>query len=156
MRQPQDVRAPSDSSAVIRVTRPAPPMYPASVPNSSQLPRNPRRRSGAYSAMKVDAPAYSPPVENPCTSRAASSSTGAQTPIVAYDGIRPMANVPAAIRIIVRASTFCRPTRSPSGPKTMPPSGRTRNAAAKAPKVESNCAVGLPDGKKTLPSVTAM
>ncbi len=67
-----------------------------------------------------------------------------------------MANVPAAIMIIVRARIFCRPTRSPSGPKTIPPSGRTRKAAANAPKVESSCAVGLPDGKKTLPSVTAM
>lgn len=131
-------------------------MYPARVPNSSQLPKKPRFLSGAYSAMKVEAPAYSPPVEKPWTSRAASSSRGAPTPIVAYDGIRPIAKVPAAIMIMVRARTFWRPTRSPSGPKTMPPSGRTRKAAAKAPKVDSNCAVGLPEGKKTLPSVTAM
>jgi hypothetical protein len=106
--------------------------------------------------MKVDAPAYSPPVEKPCTRRATSSRIGAPTPIVAYDGIRPIAKVPAAIMIMVRARTFWRPTRSPSGPKTMPPSGRTRKAAAKAPNVESSCAVGLPEGKKTLPSVTAM
>ncbi|CAM5474617.1 hypothetical protein SGRIM128S_06018 [Streptomyces griseomycini] len=58
-------------------------MYPASVPNSSQLPRKPRRLSGAYSAMKVDAPAYSPPVEKPCTRRAASNRIGAPTPIAA-------------------------------------------------------------------------
>ena len=131
-------------------------MYPASVPNSSQLPKKPRFLSGAYSAMKVDAPPYSPPVEKPCTRRARSSRIGAQTPIVAYDGIRPIANVPAAIMIMVTARTFCRPTRSPSGPKTMPPSGRTRNAAAKAPNVARSWAVGLPDGKKTLPRVTAM
>ncbi|CAM5591819.1 hypothetical protein SALBM217S_04419 [Streptomyces griseoloalbus] len=67
-----------------------------------------------------------------------------------------MAKVPAAIMIIVRARTFCRPTRSPSGPKTMPPSGRTRKAAAKAPNVDSSWAVALPVGKKTLPRVTAM
>ncbi len=48
-----------------QVTRPAPPMYPASVPNSSQLPGTRAGLSGAYSAMKVDAPAYSPPVEKP-------------------------------------------------------------------------------------------
>jgi hypothetical protein len=52
-------------------------MYPASVPNSSQLPRKPRFLSGEYSAMKVDAPAYSPPVEKPWTRRAARSSSGA-------------------------------------------------------------------------------
>ena len=66
-----------------------------------------------------------------------------------------MAKVPAAIMIMVTASTFWRPMRSPSGPKTMPPSGRTRKAAAKAPNVDSSWAVGLPDGKKTLPRVTA-
>lgn len=126
------------------------------MPNSSQLPRKPRRLSGAYSAMKVEAPAYSPPVENPWTRRARSSSSGAPTPIVAYDGIRPIAKVPAAIMIIVSARTFWRPIRSPSGPKTMPPTGRTRKAAAKAPNVDRSWAVGLPDGKKTLPSVTAM
>ncbi len=81
IRQPHESRSSEDSSAVISVTRPAPPMYPASVPNSSQLPRKPRLRSGAYSAMKVEAPAYSPPVEKPCTRRAASSRTGAPTPM---------------------------------------------------------------------------
>lgn len=131
-------------------------MYPASVPNSSQLPRKPRRLSGAYSAMKVEAPAYSPPVEKPWTRRAARRSSGAPTPIEAYDGIRPMAKVPAAIMIMVTARTFWRPTRSPSGPKTSPPSGRTRKAAAKAPNVDRSWAVGFPDGKKTLPRVTAM
>ncbi len=74
----------------------------------------------------------------------------------AYEGIRPIAKVPADIMIMVMARIFWRPIRSPSGPKTMPPMGRTRKAAAKVPNVDSNCAVGLPDGKKTCPSVTAM
>jgi len=58
--------------------------------------------------------------------------------------------------IIVIASTRWRPMRSPSGPNTMPPIGRTRKAAANVPKVAISCADGLLDGKNTLPNVTAM
>jgi hypothetical protein len=71
----------SPSTAVRTVTRPAAPTYPASVPSSRKLPKKPRRLSGAYSAMKVDAPPYSPPVEKPWTSRNRISSTGAQKPM---------------------------------------------------------------------------
>jgi hypothetical protein len=81
--------------------------------------------------MKVAAPPYSPPVEKPWISRATISSAGAQKPIVEYDGIRPTQNVAPDISRIVIASTRRRPTRSPSGPQTSPPSGRTRNDTAK-------------------------
>jgi len=37
----------------------------------------------------------------------------------------------------------------------MPPSGRTRKATAKVAKDDSNCAVSLPEGKKTRPMVPA-
>ena len=57
--------------------------------------------------------------------------------------------------IMVMASTRLRPTRSPSGPKTRPPSGRTKKAAAKVAKVDTTWAPGELDGKKTLPSVVA-
>ena len=50
-------------------------------------------------------------------------------------GMQPMAKVPAAIMIIVVASTLLRPMRSASGPKTIPPTGRIRNATANSPKV---------------------
>lgn len=66
-----------------------------------------------------------------------------------------MANVLPAIRMIVVASTFLRPIRSPSGPKNSPPRGRTMNAAAKIANVDSNCAVPLASGKNTLPMVVA-
>lgn len=66
-----------------------------------------------------------------------------------------MAKVPIAIMIIVSASTFLRPILSPMGPKTMPPTGRTRKATAKVAKDESNWTVELSDGKKTCPSVAA-
>lgn len=43
----------------------APRLNPASELTSRNDPQKPRLRSGAYSAMNVAAPAYSPPVENP-------------------------------------------------------------------------------------------
>lgn len=55
--------------------------------------------------MNVAAPPYSPPVENPCTSRATISRIGAHMPIVAYVGSTPIAAVEHAIRMIVVAST---------------------------------------------------
>ena len=67
----------------------------------------------------------------------------------------PIAAVPIAMRIMVSASTFLRPILSPIGPKTMPPSGRTRKATAKVAKEDSSCAVSLPERKKTRPMVPA-
>ncbi len=46
------------STLEINTTTPAPRTKPAMEPKSSQLPRKPRLRSGAYSATKIDAPAY--------------------------------------------------------------------------------------------------
>ncbi len=66
-----------------------------------------------------------------------------------------MAKVPTAIMIMVVASTFCRPIRSPSGPKTSPPRGRTTKAAAKVAKEEMTWAAGEAPGKNTLPIVAA-
>lgn len=51
MRQPPDSIASVPSTATRTVTRPEPKEKPMKVPKSSQLPRKPRRRSGAYSAM---------------------------------------------------------------------------------------------------------
>ena len=59
----------------------APRVKPASVPNSRKLPRKPRLRSGAYSAMNVAAPPYSPPVEKPWTTRRMMRPIGAKMPI---------------------------------------------------------------------------
>jgi hypothetical protein len=70
--------------------------------------------------------------------------------------MRPIDSVPMAIMIIVTASTFCRPIRSPSRPKTRPPSGRIRNAAVNAPKVPiSFTLVATFAGKKTSAIVSA-
>ncbi len=66
-----------------------------------------------------------------------------------------MAKGPAAIMIMVVASTFCRPIRSPSGPKTSPPRGRTTKAAAKVANEEMTWAAGEAPGKNTLPMVAA-
>lgn len=126
-----------------------------SVPNSRKLPKKPRRLSGAYSAMKVEAPPYSPPVEKPWSIRKKMSRTAAQTPMVPWEGMRPIAKVPTAMRIMVRARTFLRPILSPIGPKNMPPRGRTRKATAKVANDERSWVVSFPEGKKTCPMVTA-
>src|SRR3546814_5707665 len=81
--------------------------------------------------MKVAAPPYSPPVENPWIIRSAISSAGAQKPMLSYEGIRPTQKVAPAISNMVKASTDLRPMRSPSGPQNSPPSGRMRKEMAK-------------------------
>ncbi len=57
--------------------------------------------------------------------------------------------------IMVVASTFCLPSRSPRGPKTRPPRGLTTNAAAKVAKEEITWAAGEAPGKNTFPRVAA-
>ena len=57
--------------------------------------------------------------------------------------------MPAAIISIVMASTRLRPMRSASGPKNMPPKGRTRNATANSPKVAMVPTVSPRSLKKT-------
>ncbi|AJI20156.1 hypothetical protein BG04_5933 (plasmid) [Priestia megaterium NBRC 15308 = ATCC 14581] len=63
------------------MTNPAPALKPTSVPTSKPLAINPRFLSDVDSAINVMAPAYSPPVENPCTSLAISNNIGAAIPI---------------------------------------------------------------------------
>jgi hypothetical protein len=67
-RHPQANRLSSGSVATRIALTPAPSVYPTSVPNSSQLPKKPRRRSGAYSATRVSAPVYSRPRRSPAAS----------------------------------------------------------------------------------------
>ena len=82
MRQPQlPIWSSLSTSEKPSISR-APAENPASVPNSRKLPMNPRRRGGAYSAMNVAAPPYSPPVEKPWIIRRPIISTGAQKPIM--------------------------------------------------------------------------
>ena len=64
-------------------------------------------------------------------------------------GMQPMTKVPAAIMIMVMASTLLRPMRSASGPKNMPPNGRTRNATANSPKVATVPTVSPSPSKNT-------
>ena len=56
-------------------------MYPDNVPTSRPLPKVFRFLSGEDSATYTIAPAYSPPVENPCKIRATNNNIGAQIPI---------------------------------------------------------------------------
>ena len=67
----------------------------------------------------------------------------------------PMSAVAAAIIAIVRNSTFCRPMRSPRGPSTKPPKGRTRNEMAKPSNVTRRSHGAGTFEAKTALSVTA-
>ncbi len=87
--------------------------------------------------MKVAAPPYSPPVENPWVMRNSTSSRGAQNPIDSYDGTAPSRTVEPPINRMVSARIWRRPNRSPSGPHTKPPSGRMTKETAKTPSVSS-------------------
>ncbi len=79
----------------------------------------------------------------------------AQSPIWAEVGRRPISAVAEAIMAIVRNSTFCRPMRSPRGPSTNPPNGRTRNEIAKPRRVTSRPHGAGTSEAKTAVSVTA-
>ncbi|MNL46596.1 hypothetical protein D3C87_1693250 [compost metagenome] len=80
-RQPQLCR----SSTLIQACRPAtntaPNNKPAAVLAGTMLVYKPRLPSGAYSARKADAPAYSPEAENPWNRRINNNRAGAHRPI---------------------------------------------------------------------------
>jgi len=122
----------------------APSEKPASVPNSRKLPQKPRLSSGAYSAMNVAAPPYSPPVEKPWIMRSATSAAGAHKPMLPYDGKRPTSSVATDMMMMVSASTCLRPSLSPSGPQKSPPSGRTRKEIAKVASAKRVACAVLP------------
>ena len=123
----------------IRTTTPAPITKPAIEPKSNQLPIKPRLRSGEYSATKIAAPEYSPPIEKPWAS----------FPMVSYPGIRPIAKVLNAIIMMVTDKTFCRPNLSPNIPNTTPPNGLTRNGTENVASAAIICTPGDAPGKNT-------
>ncbi|MCY1433202.1 hypothetical protein D9M71_492240 [compost metagenome] len=82
IRQPHSAKLASPTACVIKATVAAPSTKPAIDPKSSQLPIKPRFRSGEYSATKIAAPEYSPPMEKPCTIFTMSKRIGAHKPIV--------------------------------------------------------------------------
>ena len=67
----------------------------------------------------------SPPIANPCSSRADTTPTGAKRPIASYPGIAAVTSVPAVISPIEASIDALRPARSPYAPSTTAPNGRT-------------------------------
>ena len=104
---------------------------------------------GEYSATKIAAPEYSPPIEKPWASFANNSKTGAHIPMVSYPGIRPIAKVLSAIIMMVTDKTFCRPNLSPNIPNTTPPNGLTRNGTENVASAAIICTPGDAPGKNT-------
>lgn len=67
-----------------------------------------------------------------------------------------MAAVDPDISNTVRIKVCFRPSRSPSLPKMIPPSGRIAKATAKMAKVSSSPVSGSPDAKKVAAMWVAM
>ena len=99
--------------------------------------------------MRAVALPNSPPAEKPWMSRATRIPIGAMMPIVSYDGITVISNVPTTINPIESDNAGLRPTRSAYEPRTMAPTGRIRNDAANVPSARSRELAGSVVGKKT-------
>lgn len=113
MRQPQEVKAASDSTAVSSDSTPVASNCPAGAPVCGHEAQNPRRRASPCSDTSSTAPPHSPPSAKPCTRRSTVSSTGAAVPTVACVGSSPIAKVAPPISSRLRTSSFLRPSRSP-------------------------------------------
>ena len=81
IRQPQLSSCSSGIAPIGRKTAVAM-IRPAWVPPSVKLVKNARRCSGACSRLSEFAPDCSPEAEKPCSSRSATSRTGAQMPML--------------------------------------------------------------------------
>jgi len=100
-------------------------------------------------------PPHSPPTAKPCASRSTTRSSGANAPIVAYPGSRPMRIVLSPITVRVTSSVDLRPWMSPRWPKNSPPSGRARNPTANVPNAARVATNPSAPGKKTFGNTTA-
>jgi hypothetical protein len=65
----------------------------------------------------------------------------------AWPGSSPMPAVAAAISTMTTTRTWRRPTRSPSRPNTIAPTGRARKAVANTAKLADRPATGSAPGK---------
>ncbi len=83
------------------------------------------------------------------------SSQGARAPTVAYVGRTPISVVAPVISAITRTSTGRRPTRSPSRPNRVAPTGRKKNASANEAYVRTSpSAAPAPSGVKNRAAIT--
>ena len=74
---------------------------------------------------------------------------------MAYEGIKPIANVAPPISIRVTIKVYLRPIKSPNRPNTKAPKGRTTKPAAKVARVFRKAAVGLSVGKNLVDNTVA-
>jgi hypothetical protein len=75
--------------------------------------------------------------------------------MVSYPGMHPIRKVDKPISTSVTRKVYFLPIRSPSLPKNNAPKGRTTNPAANVARVDSNAAVGLPEGKNFVEMMVA-
>ena len=72
-------------------------------------------------------------------------------PMLAAEGMKPIAAVAMPIRLTVTRKVYLRPSLSPRKPNRIAPSGRNPNPTAKPAHTSSICSVSLSAGKKALP-----
>ena len=126
-RQPQELNVSSDIVADSSVIPPVPSTSPTGTPTWAKLPSRPRLFWSPHSIVSSTEPLHSPPTAMPCSTRSATSSSGAATPIVAVPGRIPMTAEEMPITSSVMISVVLRPIRSPQCPKIAAPIGRAAN-----------------------------
>ena len=93
--------------------------------------RKPRRFAVAASDMYVADVPYSPPVANPCTSRAMTRITAAHQPMISRVGMTATTNEHADMTVMLNIRAALRPRRSAKRPKNQDPTGRITKVTAK-------------------------
>ena len=93
--------------------------------------KKPRRFAVAASDMYVADVPYSPPVANPCTSRARTRITAAQYPMISRVGMTATRKEQVDMTVMLSIRAALRPRRSAYRPKNQDPTGRMTKVTAK-------------------------
>ena len=93
--------------------------------------KKPRRFAVAASDIYVADVPYSPPVANPCTSRARTRITAAQYPRISRVGMTATRKEQDDMTVMLSIRAALRPRRSAYRPKNQDPTGRMTKVTAK-------------------------
>lgn len=113
MRQPQSIRASSDTEALTEVKIKVEMMTATGTLVWPNVPANPRRLGPADSVRSSAIPPHWPPAAMPCAKRSRTSRTGARTPTAPALGRQPIRNVASAMPTRQTTTVGLRPYLSP-------------------------------------------
>ena len=154
-RQPHCANCASESPVDSASVTPLASTKPIAGPSCGMLDHKARRPAGACSTVSSTAPPHSPPSPSPCRNRSSRSSTGAATPIEAYEGTQPTAIVEALVSSSEAMSTGRRPRRSPRCPNSTEPSGLATKPTPNVANAASVPVAGEKEGKNSGPRTSA-